>query len=182
MQGFFVSALNAGNLQITDAARTHSDGDAFYKTEINNLVVLNVSGNGFYNETSIYFNEEATNEHDRLFDAYKIITSSNPLLPQIYSISPTGVKLSINGLPNTEMVPVGMIAGIPGEYTISAIETSEFVDVILEDLTTGIQTNLIEDSYTFSYGFDEPENRFILHFTPLSVSENLAESGQHLFL
>ncbi|MBM3435090.1 MAG: T9SS type A sorting domain-containing protein, partial [Bacteroidetes bacterium] len=120
-------------------------------------------------------NVEATQEHDRLFDAYKIITSSNPLLPQVYSITPTGVKLGINGLPETDLVAMGMIAGIPGEYTISAIETSEFENVILEDLAEGTKTNLLTGSYTFTTGINEPENRFIVHFTPMAVPENVAE-------
>jgi len=175
MQGFFVSALSAGTLQLTNACRTHTDADTYNKSEINDLLVLQVAGNGFTNETRIYFNEEATNEHDRLFDAYKIVTSSNPLLPQIYSITPTDVKLGINGLPEVSLIPVGMIAGSPGEYTISAIETSEFENVVLEDLVEGTKTNLLTGSYTFTTGINEPENRFIVHFTPMAVPENVAE-------
>lgn len=174
MQGFFVSALNPGTLQLNNATRTHTGAGTFYKTEMNDKVVLEASGNGYKNETNIYFNIEATNEHDRLFDAYKIITNSNPLLPQIYSITPAGVKLSINGMPASIMVTVGMIAGIPGEYTINAIETSELNNLILEDLITGLKTDLLNELYTFNYSFNEPENRFILHFTPMAINDNPA--------
>jgi hypothetical protein len=176
MQGFFVSAISAGTLQLTNACRTHTDAGTYYKSD-NNLLVLEASGNGFANKTQIYFNGESTNEHDRLYDAYKIITSSNPLLPQLYSVTPTGVKLGINGLPETDLVPVGMIAGNPGEFTISAVETSNFENVVLEDLVMGIKTNLLTDSYTFTTGLNEPENRFIVHFTPMAVSE----TGEEVF-
>lgn len=174
MQGFFVSATSAGTLQLTNTVRTHTGAGSYYKSEINDLLVLEASGNGFTNETRIYFNEEATNEHDRLFDAYKIITSSNPQLPQLFSITPSGTKLSINGMPEANLVPMGMVAGVPGEYTISAIETSEFENVILEDLVEGIKTDLLQQSYTFIYGLNEPENRLIVHFTPMAVPENFA--------
>jgi hypothetical protein len=176
MQGFFISALTAGSLQLTDAVRTHTGADTYYKSEMDNLLVLEASGNGFKNEARIYFNGEATNEHDRLFDAYKIITTSNPLLPQIYSITPEGVKLAINGMPETNMVPVGIMTGNPGEYMISATETSDFANVILEDLLTGFKTDLLKESYSFEYGLNESENRFIIHFTPLAISENPTNS------
>jgi hypothetical protein len=175
MQGFFVSAISAGSLQVTNAARTHTGTGNYYKSEIEDLLVLEASGNGYVNESRIFFNQEATQEHDRLFDAYKIITTSNPSLPQIYSMTPTGVKLGINGLPETPSVPVGFICGIPGEYTITASETSEFANVVLEDLVTGIKTDLLKGTYTFNYDLDVQENRFIVHFTPLALTENLAD-------
>ncbi len=175
MQGFFVSALNPGTLQLTNAARTHTGAATFYKEDMDDLIVLKASGNNFNNDARIYFNVEATAEHDRLFDAYKIITSSNPALPQIYSLTPGGTKLSINGLPPVEMVPVGFVAGLPGEYIIAAYETSDFSCVILEDLLTGTQTDLLAGPYTFLYNTDEPENRFILHLTPLGVPDNFAD-------
>jgi N-acetylneuraminic acid mutarotase len=175
MQGFFVSALGAGSLQFTDAVRTHTGAGMFYKSDINDLLVLEVSGNGYTNETRMYFNVEATSEHDRLFDAYKIISSSNPQLPQIYSITPSGVKLSINGMPETNMIPVGMKSGVAGQYTINATETSTFPYIVLEDLKTGIKTDLLIGSYTFNYSSDDSDNRFIIHFKPLSVDGNQSD-------
>ncbi len=82
--------------------------------------------------------------------------------------------MAINSLPATNTVPVGVKAGVPGEFTITATETSEFADVILEDLLTGTITDLKSNTYTFSYDMNM-DNRFILHFTPLAVGENPAD-------
>ena len=59
--------------------------------------------------------------------------------------------MAINALPATNTVPVGVKAGVTGEFTITATETSEFADVILEDLLTGTITDLKSKAYTFSY-------------------------------
>lgn len=173
MQGFFVSTTTAATLSINDAVRSHSGADNWYKSTPNDLVILKASGSDFSNETWIFFNEDAEAEHDGIYDAYKRITTANPALPQIYSITPEGVSLDVNGMPANEMVTVGFVAGIDGTYTINAIETSEFSDVVLEDLHSGNMTNLLNGSYSFAYNTDEPENRFILHFTPLSAEEEM---------
>ncbi len=62
-----------------------------------------------------------------------------------------------------------------GTYTIEAIETSEFENVVLEDLFTGIQTDLLAGSYTFDHVTGADTDRFILHFTPLGIGDNFAD-------
>jgi hypothetical protein len=79
--------------------------------------------------------------------------------------------MSINSLPPVTAVPISVYAGVSGEFTISAAETSEFPDVILEDLKDGIFTNLKAHGYTFSYEVNSSD-RFILHFSPTGVPEN----------
>lgn len=175
MQGFFVKASGSGSLSLGNAQRTHLGADDFYKNDIHDLLILQASGENYSDQTWIYFNELAEVEHDGVFDAYKRISTSNPELPQIYSITPSGTKLSINGMTEATMVPVGFTALQTGEFTISAIETSEFKDVILEDLFLGVQTDLLKKSYTFNYNLDDKENRFIVHFTPLAVGESPAD-------
>jgi len=174
MQGFFVSATGNDVLQLGDAVRTHSGKDNFYKNENSNMLLLEASGENFTDETMIHFNENAGVEHDGQFDAYKRISESNPELPQIFSYTPQGVKLGINGMPQTNMVPVGFTAGESGEFTISAKETGDFSTVILEDVLLGTQTDLLSNSYTFNFVPGDIENRFILHFTPLKVDDNAA--------
>ena len=98
---------------------------------------------------------------------------SNPHLPQLYTMG--GDKLSINVLPQTEMVPAGFKAGVPGEYTINIKEVTGMANVILEDLVLDTQTDLMENDYTFIYNLDDPEGRFIIHFTPLAVGDNFAD-------
>ncbi|MCD4745874.1 MAG: fibronectin type III domain-containing protein, partial [Bacteroidales bacterium] len=172
MQGFFISATGEGTFTVTDADRTHLGANTFYKAQVNDLLIIEASGDNYSDQTWIHFNEQAGVEHDGTYDAYKRISLSNPELPQIFSITPSGVYLSINGLPETEMVPVGFTAVESGVFTISAIKTSEFANIVLEDLFTQTQTDLLSNSYTFTYNSGDADNRFIVHFTPLAVDEN----------
>ncbi|MCF8367647.1 MAG: lamin tail domain-containing protein [Bacteroidales bacterium] len=172
MQGFFVSATGADVLQFDDAVRTHNGAGIFFKNDNPQLLVIEAAGENFSDKTWIHFNDVAGVEHDGQFDAYKRISQSNPELPQIFSYTPQGVKLGINGLPQADMVPVGFTALEAGEFTISALETGDFSDVILEDILLGTQTDLLNKSYTFSYEPGSAENRFIVHFAPLNVTEN----------
>jgi hypothetical protein len=171
-QGFFVGVTNgfaSGTLGMTNAVRTHNTA-TFFKEEVADIVRLEVSGNGFSNETVIRFLDIATPEFDGQWDAHKLF-GTVPEAPAIYS-SANGM-MSINSLPATNTVAVGVKAGIPGEFTISATETSDFTNVLLEDLLTGTITNLKTSSYTFNYNVNL-DDRFILHFTPLSVGDNVA--------
>ncbi|MEZ5083888.1 MAG: hypothetical protein R2750_10630 [Bacteroidales bacterium] len=170
MQGFFVSATGAGNLTVDDAARSHGSG-AFYKNSNPLLVVLEAAGENFADETWIHFNEVAGEEHDGQFDAYKRISLSNPELPQIFSYTPGGVMMSVNGMPEVESVPVGFTAVESGVFTINAKETGEFSELYLEDLLTNTVTSLMDNDYTFTYTSGDAQNRFILHFSPLAIGD-----------
>ncbi len=174
-QGFFVECTNVagGTLEFTDAVRTHAR-TPFLKSEVADLLKVKVEGNGYADDLAIRFLDDATEGFDFNYDAHKMF-AYNVEMPQIYSMA--NGYMAINALPATTMVPVGFRTAIPGEFTISAIETSEFNDVVLEDLFTGIQTDLISDSYTFTGTVDDNEDRFIIHFTPLAVGDNLEDAS-----
>jgi hypothetical protein len=74
------------------------------------------------------------------------------------------------------MVPMGFTSVTSGQYTISAIETSEFTEVYLQDLVTGDVTDLLAGSYSFEYTEGENENRFIIHFAPVGINDLNASS------
>jgi hypothetical protein len=172
-QGFFVgvtSGFTFGTLSMTNDVRTHSTA-TFYKDEVADIVRLEVSGNGYADETVIRFLDVATQSFDGDWDASKLFEEI-PEAAAIYSTD--NGMMAINSLPATNTVPLGVKAGIPGEFTITATETSEFADVILEDLLMGTFTDLKSNSYTFSYDMNF-DNRFIVHFTPLAVGENPAD-------
>jgi len=172
-QGFFISgAIDTAPFVVDNSMRTHTGGSTYYKSEFDNLLVLEAVGNDLSDATYLRFDDGASEEIDQ-FDAYKLFTVSNPYLPQLYTVS--GDKLSINVLPQTEMVPAGFKAGVPGVYSINIKEVTGMANVVLEDLVLETQTDLMDNEYTFNYNLDDPEGRFIIHFTPLAVSENLAE-------
>ena len=91
MQGVFVSVSGPDVLTFDNTVRTHTGAGTFYKSEINDLLVLQATGENYLDKAYIYFNEQAMDEHDGIYDAYKRISLSNPELPQIFSITPSGV-------------------------------------------------------------------------------------------
>jgi hypothetical protein len=172
-QGFFVSVTDGqttGTLNMNNSVRTHTS-TPFFKDEVADIVRLEVSGNGYTDETVIRFLDIATNDFDADWDAHKLFGTVNEA-PAIYCAD--NGMMAINSLPETNTVPVGVKTGVPGEFTITATEISEFSNVFLEDLLTDAYTDLKTGSYTFSYDM-EFDNRFILHFTPMGVGEGIAD-------
>ena len=142
------------------------------KSENQNLLILKVSNETYSDETWIHFNKNAAMGYEGQFDAHKMISTSNPELPQIYSITPAGELLSINGLPETETVELGFTSLLPGTFTIEATKLMESANIILEDLKTNVFTDLVKASYTFEYIPGENHARFIVHFSPLGLTKN----------
>ncbi len=171
-QGFFVSVTDGqttGTLAMNNSVRTHTSSP-FFKDEVADIIRLEVSGNGYTDETAIRFLDVATSDFDAEWDAHKLFGAVNEA-PAIYSAE--NGMMAINSLPETNTVPVGVKAGVTGEFSITATETSEFANVILQDLLKGIFTDLKTGSYTFNYDM-EFDNRFILHFTPMAIGEDFA--------
>lgn len=177
MQGFFVSATSASSFSLGNAQRTHSGADNFYKSENPRMLVLQADGQNFSDKTFIHFNEQAGFEHDGIYDAYKIITTSNPELPQLFSYTPENVKLSVNGMPEISSVPLGFTSLQSGSFTIKALKTGDMIKVVLEDLLTGIQTDLLTKNYTFNYTLGDAEKRFKVHFSTTGIDENESTSA-----
>lgn len=171
MQGFFVSAPSATSFSLGDAQRTHSGSSTFYKSDNPKLVVLNVSGSEYSDQVWIHFNEQAGSEHDNRFDAYKRISLSNPKLPQIFAYTQSGEMLSVDGLPEITPVNLGFTAVDAGQFTIDAFKKGDFTGIELEDLLTGIKTELKNNAYTFNFNPGDTENRFILRFKTVGIQE-----------
>ena len=168
-QGFFLEATANEPLLFTSAEQVHVYNVPFWK-DATDLVKLQASANGYTDETVIHFNENSTVNRDKN-DARKLKANGN--VPTLYTMA-DGLEISINGMPATDLVHVYFECGEAGTYTIEAIETSEFAYVVLEDVATGIQTDMLTDSYTFNYTADTKE--FILHFTPLGTPDLDANS------
>ena len=170
-QGFFVkvSSAGSGTLQMNNNVRLHNSVGFLKSITSINWVMLSATGYGITDETVIRFVEESTAEFDSEFDAYKKF-STNDSVPQLYSYS--DVEYSINSIPESESVQLGFSCGVDGEYTIEKVMIENLENLWLEDLKTGIITNLITDNYTFNYQYSENPERFTLHFAALSVNEN----------
>ena len=170
-QGFFVTANAGGTINFSNTMRVH-DAATFYKSSdeaVPNLIRLEVSGNGYKDEAVVRFLPEATAEFDGDYDAHKLYGDVAEAA-QIYSTGST--PLAINSLSETDMVPVGVKAGVSGTFTITATEINNLQYASLEDTKTGIFTELANKAYTFNIDKGENELRFKLHFSMLGVSDN----------
>jgi C1A family cysteine protease len=185
-QGFFVNVAGVGNgtLAMSDDVRVHKT-TAFFKNTVSNMVKLQVSGNRYSDEAVIRFLPEATSEFDGSFDAYKFFVDIDGAT-QLYSSGST--PLSINTLPETSTVALGLHVNTSGVYTIAATDVKDLSAVSLEDIKTGIFTDLLKDSYSFNFTQDENEQRFVLHFDPIPWNKaekpiaNIFSNDETLFI
>jgi hypothetical protein len=174
-QGFFVNVAEGqslGTLAMNDDVRVHNN-TSFFKANNENLVRLEVSGNGFTDETIIRISEQASTGFDSNFDAYKLFGDSDNAA-QIYSA--IGDRLAINTIPEANNVPLGIKVNSDGVFTIAATEVLDFTTVLLEDTETGAITDLTSTTYSFNLLSGQNEDRFILHFSPLGVGETWNEN------
>jgi len=165
--GFFVQTIGADNFTVNNSNRAHNP-DWFWKSEVSNLLTLQASGNELSDVLHVRFMDGVTPGFDLNGDFNKLFATTEGLA-QIYTIAGEN-KLAVNALPATEVVPMGFVANSTGTYTIEAIETSEFTEVILEDKFANTFTNLLTSSYSFDYTLGADANRFNIHFAPLSVN------------
>jgi len=178
-QGFFVTAIANGTLTVDNSMRAYNSTWIKDDDIIPNLLALQLSGNDYEDITYVRFLQESTNTYDRDWDAYKCF-ANNDEVPQIYTVS-NEFMYSILSRPSASIIPATVICGKSGTYTIEAIEANDIENVTLEDLVTGDEINILEESYTFSYTADpNPENpyfkyQFLLHFNTLGTGSQLDE-------
>jgi len=184
-QGFFTSWTAGGSMAFAGTERAHNTAQFWWKSQVADLLTLQTTaqGNDYADKAYIRFLEEATPEFDKVWDAYKLL-SETPGVPQIYTTT-TSDMLAINAQPAADMVPMAFASVGSGTFTIEALETSDFADVVLEDLFEGKQTDLLAGSYTFKYTAGDDPNRFIIHFAPLGTPENsinIWSSGHNIYV
>lgn len=185
-QGFFVSAISSGTLTVDNSMRGTWGTWLKDQEEIPNLLALQLIGNDYKDITYIRFLRESTNDFDRDFDAYKC-WAQNDEVPQIYTVS-NDFSYSIQARPTASIIPVSVVCGMNGTYTIEVIEANDMENIVLEDLYTGAEINILEESYTFNYSVEDEDARFLLHFNTLGTVNQLNEitqiysQGQQIFV
>ncbi len=190
MQGFMVHA-SAANASITIANndRVHQNMTLFYKsaTLTENVLNLKVEGNNVSDAARVCFYDQATENFDGEFDAYKLF-SYNANVPNLYSVTPDKTKVAINTLPLDQMygsVPVGFTPGESGTYTITADGISNFPSTMyikLEDKKTNSIQKLNDNPvYSFTASPGDDTTRFVLHFQD-ATSINKPEANNNFTL
>ncbi len=168
-QGFFVRATaGAGTIAFDNDVRCHG-GQAFMKNDpAVPMLVLKSNGNGITTQAAIRFTAGAGRDFDRMMDVDLMATNSTNV-GHLYSVA-GGHHLVVNSLPafeGSETVPVSFTAGTAGTYRIGASGTGTFgsdVSIILEDLSTAVQTDLKKDTVYSFYHDGSTIRNFRVHF------------------
>lgn len=172
-QSFWVQT-NAASPSLSCTENVKYTGAASFVKAMNPFLTnlkLSFKGNNYSDETFIRFGNSATGKFDKQFDARKMLTST-PGVPSISSLDSTISDMSVNSLPvfNNEIkIPVRTIisSGYSGIYTIDCDSMSTIPNgycVVLEDLATGVKTNLSNSaSYSFFISDTTWAPRFLIH-------------------
>lgn len=182
MQGFWVSATTGGTLTFTNAGRTHQGSSLYYKKSeeiLTNYIELLAARDSDFDQTFIRFRNVASAEFDGKYDAYKLM-APNQNFPQLFTYA-GGDILSVNQLPEVDVLDLGFYCGSSGTFSILLAEMNGITKCLLEDLKTGQTQDLKMGSYTFSYTAGEPEMRFKLHFGPTSIPQNKAGENIQIY-
>lgn len=132
------------------------------------MLLVKATGNGITTQTAIRFIADATQQADKLYDVFKIMSGS-PDVPNVYT-QIGSEKMAINTLPGVsgnEIVPVYFEAGMDGIYTFDACEIESLdpeVPVFLEDMAANYFQDLrAKPSYSFGYTSGAVKD-FRIHF------------------
>ncbi|MCF8368568.1 MAG: T9SS type A sorting domain-containing protein [Bacteroidales bacterium] len=181
-QGFFVHVTTNGTgfISVNNNAQLHHHKAFFKAGEVNDfsqLLIVKVAGNGFSDESIIYFKEEATAAYDASFDSFKL--NGKGEAPQLYTMAGTE-KLAINTMKNiseNEIVPLFFESGEEGQYLLNFSKIESFepdIPIYLEDIPNEYFQDLRENpEFAFYSSPDEDAGRFNIHFAdPMSVYES----------
>jgi autotransporter-associated beta strand protein len=180
--GYIIESMQSFQVRVPSGSATFSLGNAnrttdagsFFRTAswYEQLLVLDVDGNGFRDKTTVYFVEGATDAYEPLVnDASKRLSRSvQPTLYTLIDGQMTGINALAPLAAGPRSVPLALKPGQNGNFTLSVKTLEGFPAsalVLLEDLETGTITNLMEvDSYSFTMSTSEANERFVLHFVP----------------
>ncbi|WP_179337564.1 T9SS type A sorting domain-containing protein [Winogradskyella ludwigii] len=173
----FTNAMRHNNIEAYDNDQFHRNGtdDTVISTE-KQLVWLSLANEDNHAmSTLIGYVDGATDEKDRLYDAYTNNDGFN-----LYSLISEEEKLVIQGLPlpfkDTNTVPLGMELVNSGIYSISIgnvkgslFETQEQA-IYLEDTYSGVIHDLRVSPYSFTGEAGEFNDRFILRYTNIDAT------------
>ena len=175
MQAFWVRVTpgkTSGMLISTNDVRVHNAHNTYKDLTLNNTLHITATNNtnGLTDGTYIRFNQDATDDFDSRYDAYKMF-AADTAYPQVYTRSGND-DFSINNiseLVGERTIPLGFKTALSRQFTFTADLVSSFVNsgnnVYLEDLLNGTYQDLSSNSsYIFSSGITDGLDRFLLHF------------------
>jgi len=183
-QGFFVRATGSGTLTFNNDDRTHGGQDFYKNTNTNDpSLLLHVTGNGITTQTTIRFNENATQGFDNLYDAYRLFYYIDEV-PKICTKigDETIITNTFPSIEGNEKVPLWFYTGTPGNYAISAAAIENFSDdqpIFIEDKKENLFQNLRKyPEYYFAAEEGDDPARFVIYFTnPNGIDDEFSNTG-----
>lgn len=138
-QAFYVEAIGAGNLAVTEACKSDKNtnanellknSNANSSNNVSSVFRLNINGGGYHDDAVIRFHSNATNSFDKALDARKMYNSPGYVgypgtwgKRTVIATQSNNEDYSINSLPyaQTQNAVIPVIARVytTGQYTIS---------------------------------------------------------------
>jgi hypothetical protein len=143
---------------------------------------LELTDHHLTDKTRIVFNPEASVRYEIERDASKFF-SSEPTVPQLYSIDEHGTSYAINERPGADgRVKLGFYAGKSGSYKLSLGEnsTDALTVITLEDTYQSTSTDLLLSDYSFTAESGTWNDRFILKIKDISTHTTFTNKSFHL--
>lgn len=169
-QGFWVYALQDGNVTFTNSMRVAGNNNGFFKTEANkDKIVVRVgleNDSNNFNQTAIGYSLSSTNAYDMAQDAPKGESNSALLFGSMIDTNVYSIQAfeKLDDL-DTYSVPLYVKTGNEGNHTFS-INSSEnlgnHILVFLKDNVTGTVTDLKAQNYVIFLPKGEYDSRFEL--------------------
>ena len=163
---YFIQANRTGELNFITESSVKAPQKAVASRAKNELKLVAFGKSGS-DETEIILDDSQTSDYSIGNDLGKMYAAAD--IPQLYSKT-NGYQLAFNALPLSEAyyIPLGFYAPLADNYTISAINKTDY-SVYLLDNTTGITTNLAQTSYSFQAKKGLTETRF-----SISIEQRIA--------
>lgn len=169
-EGFWVEVLGpAPSPTFTESMKSTSLSSSFRKKGDDYFSLQLKTANVKFTSNTRFAFGDGTRSYERGLDV-PFRGLPHPSAPQLYSLTTENKKLRVNHLEqiNEVSIPLGIQAGVEGEYSIEAInafllEDAGYTCAILEDKLTGKFHNLLTANYYFSTPAEKNESRFVLH-------------------
>ena len=155
-QGYFVEAASSYtfNIGLSDVTlKAPASGDTFKKEEEKSQFELFLESDGNKKGTKVFYIENTTTGFDNGYDSKMFggTTYDFAVFTELVTDN-EGKQLAIQSLPKESIesytIPVGLIANAGEEVTFSINQSNlEDLSIYLEDINTGVITNLSETAY-----------------------------------
>ena len=144
------------------------------------LIDLALSNENYQDQTRVVFNKHASLQYETTCDASKFM-STDPGIPQFYSLDNDGTKYAINERPTVDgTVHLGVIIPTAGTYTISVSRNRDAGRVLLKDLTNGSVTDITNEAYTFTADGGTVDSRFLLVADDVTGIRTMTTDAQYV--